>query len=75
VVFERLEQIDDLGAALCGFYRGARRLVSKRRDWLIEQVAIVPLNTIMNNGAALARRVWYRLFALLGTGWLCLDIG
>src|SRR5262249_4006548 len=53
VVFERLEPIDDLGATLCGFYGGARRLISKYRDWLIEQLPIVPVQTIMNNRAAL----------------------
>ena len=53
VVFERLEPIDDLGATLWGFYGGARRLVSEHRDWLIEQVPIVPVQTIMNNRAAL----------------------
>src|SRR6266576_1848529 len=53
MVFERLEPIDDLGATLCSFYRGARRLVSKRRDWLIEQVPVVPVQTVMNDGAAL----------------------
>jgi len=53
VVFERLEPIDDLGATLWGFYGGARRLVSEHRDWLIEQVPIVLVQTIMNNRPAL----------------------
>ena len=43
VVFERLEPIDDFGAALYCSYGSARRLVSKHRDWLIEQVPIVPV--------------------------------
>ena len=52
VVFERLEPIDDLGATLWGFYGGARRLVSEHRDWLIEQVPIVPVLFGDNSGGA-----------------------
>src|SRR5215471_1132262 len=62
VVFERLEPIDDLGATLCGFYGGARRLVPEHGDWLIEQVPIVPVQTTMNNRAAL-------LFGQVRPGW------
>src|SRR5262245_5882812 len=62
VVFERFEPIDDLGTALCCFYGGARRLVSKYRDWLIEQLPIVPVETIMNDRAAL-------LYGQVQPGW------
>ena len=52
-VFHHLEPVGDLGAPACGLDRGARRFVSERRDGLIERVAIMLVQVIVDDAALL----------------------
>ncbi len=55
-VFHHFEPVGDLGASAFGFDRGARRFVSELRDGLIERVAIMPVQVIVDDGALLFLR-------------------